>query len=70
MAEEKKKTTEKAPRKKPEPRPAFIGLQFPNHPGLKKDDIKVVFTTRKVGTILEAVTSGEVSTVVLPIKID
>ncbi len=68
MAEKEKKTNA-APRKKPEPRPAYIGLRVKGHPEIKKEDIEVVFTTRKVNTILEAVTGGE-NVIVTQIKID
>ena len=63
-------TGSKTARKKPEPRPAYIGLSFPNHPGMKKEDVIVKFTTRKVNTILEAVTGGGENVVVTQIKID
>jgi len=69
MAEEKKAKAATT-RKKPEPRPAYIGLSFPNHPGMKKEDVVVKFTTRKVNTILEAVTGGGENVVVTQIKID
>lgn len=68
MADEKKKAAS-TPRKKPEPRPAYIGLRVKDHPEIKKEDIEVVFTTRKVNTILEAVTGGE-NVIVTQIKID
>ena len=67
MADEKKKLA--VPRKKPEPRPAFVGIRVKGQTNLTKNDIEVVFASRKVNTILDAVTSGE-GVVVLPIKID
>lgn len=69
MAEEKKAKAATT-RKKPEPRPAYIGLVFPNHPNMKKEDVVVRFTTRKVDTILKAVTDGNENVVVTQIKID
>lgn len=70
MADEKKSTAAKKDRKKPEPRPAYVGVRVKGQSGLTKNDIEIVFASRKLNTILEAVTAGEEGVVVLPIKID